>query len=292
MQSFRTNIILIIIAFAFSVQSCNLINPEEPQPAYLEVNHVTVSSNYPSQGTNASKVKDVWVYVDGQYLGTFELPAKIPVLAEGSKQVILLPGIYENGIAATRSAYPLYKGYTATLNFTPGQTTLVDTFPVSYFPALSYTWYEDFEKDTSGGGISMETTTNSLAGLAIDSTIVYEGKRSLKLEATSSNYIIEATSVNDGYYLARGKDIYLEINYKSTHAFTVGLKGILSNDTRNIPVILFNPSTDWNKTYINLSKFVNANYDVSKFKVYFYMQLESGESTGTLYIDNVKLISN
>ncbi len=292
MHSLRTVFYLFFVAFALTVQSCNIINPAEPQPAYLEVNHVAVSSNYPNQGSNSNKVKDVWVYVNNQYLGTFELPAKIPVLESGSKQVILLPGIYENGIAATRSAYPLYKGYTTTLNFMPGQTTIVDTFPVSYFPALSYTWYEDFEKDTSGGGISMETTSNSLAGLAIDSTIVFEGQRSLRLEATSANYIIEATSVNDGYYLARGKDIYLELNYKCNHAFTVGLKGILSNDTRNIPVILFNPSIDWNKTYINLSKFVNANFDIAKFKVYFYMQLASGESSGTLYIDNVKLISN
>lgn len=292
MIPFRTNLSLYLVFIILIASGCNLINPEEPQPAYLEINHVSVSSNYVNQGSNSSKVKDVWVYIDNQYIGTFELPAKIPVLTEGKKQVILLPGIYENGIAATRTAYPLYKGYTTTLDFTRGQTTVVDTFPVSYFPALTYTWYEDFEKDTSGGGISMVTTTSSLAGLAIDSTNVFEGQRCLKLETTTANNVIEVTSVNDGYYLPRGKDIYLEVNYKSTHAFTVGLKGILLNDTRNIPVILFNPSADWNKTYINLSKFVNSNFDVPKFKVYFFMQLESGESGGTLYIDNVKLISN
>jgi hypothetical protein len=207
--------------------------------------------------------------------------------------VILRAGILENGIAATHSAYPLYKSNLRTVNFIPGQESVIDTFNVGYFPALQYTWYEDFEKDAVGGGFSLAPEpSNNLAPLATDSVDVFEGLRCLKMKVDGSNYISDIETNGDGYVLYRGRDIYLEMNYKCDHEFTVGLRGMLSNDKRNIPVLLFNPSSSWKKIYINLSKFVNSNYDVPKFKVYFYLSTAPGGSDATVYLDNLKLISN
>jgi len=146
MKYFHSLLLLLLVAFV--ITSCN---PDEREPAYLIINSVSVSSNPQTQGSNCSNVKDVWVYVDNQYLGTYQLPARIPVLEEGTKNVILRAGILENGISATHSAYPLYKSDTRSINFIPGQETTIDTFNVAYFPALIYTWYEDFEKDAIGG---------------------------------------------------------------------------------------------------------------------------------------------
>lgn len=268
-------------------------NPDETEPSYLVVNNVTVSSNPTTQGSNSSNVKDVWVYVDNQYLGTYQLPARIPVLASGNKNVILRAGILENGINATHSAYPLYAANMQTLAFVPGKETVVDTFNVAYFSGIQYTWYEDFEKDAIGGGFSLSPEpNNNLAPLSTDSVDVFEGVRSLKMKVDGTNYISDIETNGDGYVLYRGKDIYLEMNYKCDHEFTVGLRGMLSNDKRNIPVLLFNPSNTWKKIYINLSKFVNSNYDVAKFKVYFYLSTSPGGSDATVYLDNLKLISN
>jgi len=268
-------------------------NPEESEPAYLVINKVNVSSNPATQGSNSSNVKDVWVYVDNQYLGTYQLPARIPVLESGNKSVILRAGILENGISATHSAYPLYTANTRTIDFMPGQESIVDTFNVAYFPAIQFTWYEDFEKDAIGGGFSLSPEpSNNLAPLTTDSIDVFEGVRCLKLKVDGTNYISDIETNGDGYVLYRGKDIYLEMNYKCDHEFTVGLRGMLANDKRNIPVLLFNPSSTWKKTYINLSKFVNSNYDVPKFKVYFYLSTAPGGSEATVYLDNLKLISN
>lgn len=282
--------LLFALFVALLITSCN---PEEGEPAYLIINSVTVSSNPLTQGSNCSNVKDVWVYVDNQYLGTYQLPARIPVLENGAKNVILRAGILENGISATHSAYPLYKSDTRSINFLPGQETTIDTFSVGYFPALIYTWYEDFEKDAIGGGFSLSPElNNNLAPLATDSVDVFEGVRCLKMKVDGTNYVADIETNGDGYVLYRGKDIYLEMNYKCDHEFTVGLRGMLSNDKRNIPVLLFNPSNTWKKTYINLSKFVNSNYDVPKFKVYFYLTTPPGGSDATVYLDNLKLISN
>ena len=284
-----SNLLLFFIAI-IGIAACN---PEESEPAYLVINNVTISSNPTTQGSNCSNVKDVWVYVDNQYLGTYQLPARIPVLESGNKSVILRAGILENGISATHSAYPLYAANNKSINIIPGQESIIDTFNVAYFPAIQYTWYEDFEKDAIGGGFSLSPEpSNNLAPLSTDSLDVFEGVRCLKLKVDGTNYISDIETNGDGYVLYRGKDIYLEMNYKCDHAFTVGLRGMLANDKRNIPILLFNPSSIWKKTYINLSKFVNANYDVPKFKVYFYLNTSPGGSEATVYLDNLKLISN
>lgn len=284
-----SNLLLFFIAI-IGIAACN---PEESEPAYLVINKVNVSSNPATQGSNSSNVKDVWVYVDNQYLGTYQLPARIPVLESGNKSVILRAGILENGISATHSAYPLYTANTRTIDFIPGQESIIDTINVAYFPAIQFTWYEDFEKDAIGGGFSLSPEpSNNLAPLSTDSMDVFEGVRCLKLKVDGTNYISDIETNGDGYVLYRGKDIYLEMNYKCDHEFTVGLRGMLANDKRNIPVLLFNPSSTWKKTYINLSKFVNSNYDVPKFKVYFYLSTAPGGSEATVYLDNLKLISN
>lgn len=285
-----TSNLLLFFIVIIGIAACN---PEESEPAYLVINKVNVSSNPATQGSNSSNVKDVWVYVDNQYLGTYQLPARIPVLESGNKSVILRAGILENGISATHSAYPLYTANTRTIDFMPGQESIVDTFNVAYFPAIQFTWYEDFEKDAIGGGFSLSPEpSNNLAPLTTDSIDVFEGVRCLKLKVDGTNYISDIETNGDGYVLYRGKDIYLEMNYKCDHEFTVGLRGMLANDKRNIPVLLFNPSSTWKKTYINLSKFVNSNYDVPKFKVYFYLSTAPGGSEATVYLDNLKLISN
>jgi hypothetical protein len=280
---------LFILAF---VGSCNLINPAEPIPAYIEIEDYTVSANYITQGTNSSKVKDAWVYIDGALLGVYQLPCKLPVLKEGVKEIKVGAGILENGIASTRSVYPLYKFYSETRELKSGETVKLNTANFEYFPSLAYTYFEDFESDTSGGGISMDTTSNSKANLQLETVDVFEGRRSLKLEVNSSQNSIECITVGNGYLLNRGRDIYLEMDYRCNQEFTVGLRGNTNSGEKTIPVLIFNSNPGWNKIYINLSKFVNANFDVSRFKIYFNMQLASGASSGFVYVDNVKLISN
>lgn len=277
---------------AFCNVGCNLINPDEEVPSYIEIRGIKTSSNYITQGTSSSKVTDVWVYAGGSYIGTYQLPAKFPILLSGKHKITLGAGIMANGIASTREFYPLYKFYDVDLDLIPGQITTVDTFNVDYFTGLQYTWYEDFEKDTSGGGISLDTTNLSFANILPDSLDVFEGKRSLKLKVTTAATVVECVTVGDGYQLTKGRDIYLEMNYKCSQPFQVGLLGETFIGERSIPVIRFNTETGWNKIYLRLGPYINANGDVLKFKIYFRMDLATGATEGVAYLDNLKLISN
>lgn len=288
-SKFGSRLLPMILVF---VAACNAINPEEEIPAYIEINTMNVSSNYVTQGTNSSKITDVWVYADNEYIGTYELPARFPILLSGKRKITFGAGIEANGIASTSEFYPLYKFYDAELDLVPGQITKVDTVTVNYFPALIYTWYEDFESDTSGGGISLDTTGSSEANILTEAVEVFEGQRSLKMQVNTTTDYLECVSVGDGFTLLKGKNSYLEMNYKCDQPFNMGLIAITSSGQYTFPVISINPKTDWNKIYIRLGPYVNANGSALKFKVIFGMQLAAGATEGTAYIDNLKLISN
>ena len=290
LKSILLNLLFIGIAGGWS--SCNLINPDEPIPAYIEVQGITTTSNYTTQGTASSKITDVWVYAGGSYIGTFELPARIPILLEGKHKITFGAGIKANGIASTNEFYNLYKFHEVELDLLPGKVTVVDTFSVTYFPAIQYIWNEDFEKDTSGGGISLDTTGFSLAEIFPDSVEVFEGKRSLKMQVTTAFNFIECRSIGDGYILPVGREVYLEMDYKCSQPFIMGLIGVTNNGEKRIPIIQLNPKSDWNKIYIRLGPYVNFNSDAFKFKVYFRVALPSTLTEGNVYLDNLKLISN
>ena len=289
-MKYRCGTSLILLLFSVLVfPSCNLINPSEPQPSYLHVNHMVVTSNYATQGTNSAKVKDVWAYVDGNYIGTFELPARFPILLTGVHHVVLGAGIYINGISATREAYPMYKFYSGDVTFTAGKTSVIDTATVGYFPDLQYTWFEDFE----GSGYSLDTLPSSVGNLVLDTLSAdrFEGHACLHLPITTTDSVIECVT-NNYYPLPKGIDSYLEMNYRCDQPFLVGLYAKdLAGDDQTYPVISLNASPTWNKIYIKLTPTVNAVLQISGgFKVYVGAVLQSGMTQGNVFIDNMKLI--
>lgn len=281
-------LLLTIAAFG----GCELINPDEEIPAYITVKGIRVSSNYATQGTNSANITDVWVFAGNKYIGTYELPARFPVLLKGRQRITFGAGIEANGIASTNEFYRLYKFHDEDIDLVAGKTATVDTFTVEYFSGIQYVWYEDFETDTSGGGISIDTTGNSKANIQTDSVVVFEGKRSLKLSVNATNDYIECISVGDGYMLTKGKDIYLEMNYRCNQSFNMGILAISSFGISTNRVITLNAKPDWNKIYIRLGPYINASGNALKYKIIFGMKLASGATEGNVYLDNLKLISN
>ncbi|NJL74770.1 MAG: hypothetical protein HC892_06765 [Saprospiraceae bacterium] len=61
--------------------SCDLINPAESIPAYLYITPFEFEiENTLRQGTGDQKITEAWVSIDGEFLGTYSLPALVPIL--------------------------------------------------------------------------------------------------------------------------------------------------------------------------------------------------------------------
>ena len=99
--------------------SCNLIDPEEAVPSVIYIDELSLNVN-PGEGTDSHKITEVWVYTNGQMLGAFDLPARIPVLNQGNTDVLMFAGIKNNGISSTRIRYPFYTTFDTTIAFAAG----------------------------------------------------------------------------------------------------------------------------------------------------------------------------
>ncbi|HEX5003373.1 MAG TPA: hypothetical protein VFW78_12835 [Bacteroidia bacterium] len=275
--------------------SCDFINPDEPAPSYIQVDTFpfdpspTAAVMGPSP---SSKIKDIWVYVDGEFQGTYELPARFPVLKSGEADVILAPGILLNGIAATHSPYPFYKASQHSVTLTEnGTVTIAPT--TRYFDYTECSFCEDFE----GSGFSLVKTGSSdtiMYQLPSGSPDIFEGTSSGVVYLDANHTKFEVSSTTDYLLPGSGKPVYLELNYKINQTMQVGLfVNLPGPSVEQIPVINLNATSTWNKIYIELGYIVTPYAQTATgFKIYFGALKDPGVALPVFYLDNIKVVNN
>lgn len=278
--------------FIATYSSCNLINPDEEPPAYIEVNSFSFDPNptLAEMGPSTStKIKDVWVYVDNDFIGTFELPARFPVLKNGPAEIILSPGILLNGISATRSPYPFYSGSTHNVEL-PSNGTISISPVTSYFQSVECEYCESFE----GAGFSLSATNQSdttMYQLPSGDPNIFEGNSSGVVYLDTANTVFEVASTTDYPLPGAGAPVYLEFDYKINQTMQAGLYVTQSDGTLvQVPLITLNPTDGWNKTYIQLGYTVSAYSTATGFKVYFGAIKSSAVEHPVFYLDNIKVV--
>ena len=107
-------------------------------------------------------------------------------------------------------------------------------------------------------------------------------------------YLIDvATNVgnDEGYVLPQvGEPVFLEFDYKNNNVFTTGLYVNELSQIIQHPVLNINPSSEWNKIYVNLTPTVSSNTGAIDFNVFFGAVIGSGVDEPRILIDNIKLI--
>ena len=285
--TFITYTLYLISLFPPFFSSCN---KEEPIPAYIHIDKITLSTVYSNEGTNSNKIIDAWIYVDDQLLGAFELPCTVPVLATGSHIVKVAPGVKENGISDTRIVYPFYNRYQETVTLTAGQTTTIHPTTI-YSQNADFTWKEDFEGSATGTCDTVNSDT--VMQVAHAPTDVFEGTGSgvVVLSGTKTGYV--GVSCNAYTLPKTGTDIFLELNYNCNTDFNVGVIGYDPTngiDFQTVSLTL-RPTNGWNKVYVNLTSEVNTAFNSVKFGIFFSMAKNTDLSSSWFYVDNVKLIN-
>lgn len=286
---------LLAVLIGFLIfNGCNFINPQEPIPAYLKIAEFKLLDT----STNVEAIKgsyritDVWVYVDNNPQGVYELPCTIPVLSEGTHTVQLYAGILENGIASTRTEYPFYYTYSQKVNFIPDSVHVLQP-NCNYKNSTEFVLNEDFE----GLGFLIDTTSNSKAKLekadGQSDSNVFEGQYSGMVKMNANIDSFEALSV-EAYNIPKNRTVYLEINYLSDNELMVGViaskNGILYYFE---PKITLYPNSAWKKIYINFTPEVNEMLNFipnAKIKILLSSKHRSVLDNSIIYFDNIKLV--
>ncbi len=286
---FRTVFSTIVLALFF-LTSCQKNNLQPGIPAFIKVESLGLTTDYSIEGTNSHKITDVWVYVDDQSIGAFEMPATIPVLKNGEGVLKLQPGIKINGIATTRIPNPFYKPIIINnFNFVSDSIIKVGG-NTTYWESVTFVWQEDFE----GVAISIDTTSKSETKMVLTPTgtdQTFEGAHSGKIVLDEDHNIYEGASFEAYELPTDGTPVILEMDYKNTAMFTVGIFAQSSSQIIQDPLIYLNPKDDWNKIYINLTnKLWVTSDDIIDFKIFFGALLQDNETEAVILIDNIKLI--
>jgi hypothetical protein len=268
---------------------CNDFKNPDLIPAYITIDTIRKTVT-PGQGSAAHDIKELYFYLNDEYLGAYAPDKPFPVLAEGRNRITFFAGIRENSIQDFLALYPLYQRYEVDLNFEQGKTiTLTPEF--RYAANAKFVFAEDFE--------SSHILTETIQGpdsskLVIDRDTVFEGSGSGKMTVTNNNPIL-ALGTNDIYYNLpkTGAAIFLELNYKSNAFLSIGVNGFTSQSPTPEPYykIILSPTQTWRKTYIRLNEevlFLRKNGYQLLFRADFDPQ--SRDSVQHVYLDNVKLI--
>lgn len=276
-----------VLSILMMLASCDKFSGDQTIPAYLHIEKINLTVAE-GQGTASQKITDAWVYVDNQLVGAFQLPATFPVLERGSHKVVIHAGIKMNGISSTRVYYPFYQPVEYEVNFI--EDSVVNLSPtVTYYDNTKFVWMENFES----GGSSLEKTAKSDTSIVLtsDPSELFEGNYSGGINLNDTVLVFEAATMNSYPLPKTGSSVFLEMNYKTNNIFTVGLIGVGATQVIQQPIVVVNPTTNWNKIYINLTSTVQQMSTSLEYKVFIGAVKEDTIAKPRILIDNFKLLT-
>src|SRR5574344_695130 len=282
--------------------SCLLMSCEKNGnlvPAFIIINKedITLQSHL-FAGITAQDFSDVWVTVNGNSLGCWELPARIPVLETGTCNVIVNVGIKMNGVTSSRPVYPFVNSYKiSSINIQPNDE--IHLKPVfTYYSDISFPVHENFENagvvfvpgaDSQTDVITKVTDPNLIYKNLWDPSDVNVNSGLIELKDTAEYFEIETSELDLGttnYYT------FCELNFKTDGVIGVSLVAINSSGVQTSnPIAMYNASpNEWKKAYVNLTQALIRNYTASSFKIQIIGYKEDGATVSKFYLDNIKLI--
>ena len=296
-KDYKVYYFIFLFGLSFSLllaSGCHKMKSAQTIPSYIKIDSVYLDTYYPDQGSASQEISDVWVYVDDQQMGVFQLPALFPILVEGNHHLEIRPGIKLNGISSTRVPYPFYHPIIfENFNFVPDSIMNLGNIKTEYYENTKFAWLEDFEgsfisikeSETSDTTIEQTTPSNSPEAFLSDNSS-YSGK----IVLTQDNPMFWGYSFN-AYDLPRdGTPVALELNFKTDTPILVGVLTSLPGDFKWDDLVYLNKSTEWNKIYINLAPTTSRYPNAYNFKIYFRAIIGSNVDIAKIYIDNIKLL--
>lgn len=282
LTTLKINAFFIIALVLFS---CSKADFEAEIPAFITIDSFSLSTNNSLQGSSSEEITDAWVFINDDLVGTFELPARFPVLKKGNVTIKVFAGIKDNGVSQTRVRYQLYAPYEEQILLEPKKE--ISLFPfITYVPEAKFAWLENFES----ASISLAFNSDSDTTLLKDNNDVFEGFFSGKAFLQPTMDFFEANSPRFSNVSFNGTPVYLELNFKTNDNVLVGL---LTDDDK-IGLVRLLPTTTWKKIYINLTSAISSKPANTNFRVFFGIQ-SSGLTpfltpNPTIQLDNLKVV--
>lgn len=252
------------------------------------------------QGDTSQRVLDVWAFTrsNGEtFLGSYGLPALIPVLKSGKTIMRLSGGIKRSGQDADRIIFPFYNDYFDTTDL---ELQKVDTISpvVTYLSGTRFPVVEDFERSLSTFSINKDTLFYYHPGDTLvkisDANAWKPGSPSGLLQLSSASWQMMYESIDVSNLPAYTSPIFVEMDYKCNTSFFVGYKVSTATKAYSGSIIQLGAKGEWNKLYLDITDIIG--YEINKnapepctFKIVILMD-KNDTPTPEVYLDNIKLL--
>lgn len=259
-------------------------------PSYLAINSVSVTTT-PLQGAPTSRITDVWVSVNDELLGVWELPARIPALYEGTVEVRVVPAIKRNGMYDDRLRYPFFEPFIGTVDLVANASATIQPV-VQYLDVTSF-WIESF--DDPGTLLNLSTNSDTVLLRLTPSShpdIVLDNSPCGAFILDQAHPFIRVFTDED--FDVFGGPVFLELDYRSDIQFTIGVQYLFNGSVNLNPYVFVAPTTltaggtSWNKIHIDLSPVFNTG--ISQRDIFIEARLPDGRPDAAIYFDNLKLL--
>ncbi len=285
----RSTVCLFIALIPVLITSCEKFKGDQEIPAYVTIDSIYLTTSLSAQGSASASIVDAWVYIDDNLIGAFQLPARFPVLARGTHNLKILPGIKLNGIAATRMIYPFFEPIELSVELTELDTTDIGVQRTNYFSTTTFDLIEGFE----GISITFDTTIRSDAALLLTEpgdSLTFEGNHSGMVQMDTVNQFFEC--INDRDFDIPFAPVFVEMNFRTNNVFVVGIYLYGISTIQQVPVIYLNPTgNEWKKIYINLTNSLNAYPGMQKFRIFISAIQTASEPDALILLDNIKVVT-
>jgi len=275
----------VVLLVVWMWTGCDVINPKENIPTYIHIDSFRFVARGDTFGTSSHRITSVWVYFENEPLGAFEMPANIPVIMDRPGLVTIAPGIDFNGMKSFRYPYPFYSFDSLRLDPAPGKVVQFNA-GTRYVNATRVAYNSTFDLGNPYARYTGDTTIMKTT----DPEFVYEGGGAGYIYINGPKKVSENISI-DPFTAAPGDQTFVEIDYKCTIPFQVGIAAFFTNGNTNMEYIGgVNARGDWNKIYISLREFINSNQG-AQYHLMIRAGTDNGEASGWVAIDNVKIVS-
>jgi len=290
----KINFILFNFVLICTFASCEFsdLGPADV-PAYLYIPKINTEVNANgTQGDSTQQFQDIWVYAGNDFIGTFGLPAMIPIPKTGNTTLDFEAGITNSGIDGDRIMYPMMQTYSTQRNL---EVTKIDTITPTfkYSDFAKFPFIEDFD------GVGLRFSFNPLYSTAGDTILrinndeaLVKGRNSGKLQISKSATAFQMYTTELFKLPGFNQPVFWEMSYKSNQTLVFGYYYFEPNQPSSQPtevIRLFPTNGKWNKVYISLNLELVNKKPNTEFR--FFLGLFKGANTDAdVYLDNLKLV--
>ncbi len=240
------------------------------------------------QGELTHNFNQVFLNMNGKVLGAFELPAKVPILAEGKQNFVLLPGIANNGISSTKKRYPFVEPYSVEFELVLEDT--VTMYPVTrYYDNIQFL-IEDFENPAP----KLIADENSVAQIVrgSDSEYLEWGNFFGRIDLNDQDSIFFGYT-NFGYNLPKqNREVYMELDFMNTNTIATSVISFSATSFYDDIHMQLMPreEEEWRHIYLDLREIVSFRNQATVNEQGFMAILDEKGTEKFVFLDNIKIV--